>query len=297
MRFFYLLLIIVTMFIGAAFSVLNASPVQVNYLAYPGTLGSEAFDYIVADETVIGTDQTDHYVEHVMWLPDSFMPCDNQRVISETVKSRAEYGLPEEGFVFCSFNNPVKISPREFDIWMRLLGEIEGSCLWLTGKNKWVPENLRKQAERRGIDPDRLVFTERVPMEEHLARHAHADLFLDTFNYNAHTTANEALWSGLPLVTKIGDQFAARVAASLLRAVGLPELVTQSEAEYEALALALARDPERLSALRAKLQANRLSTALFDTQTYVRNFEAGLAEAHRRRIAGEAVSNIVVSDL
>ncbi len=273
------------------------APVQVNYLAYPGTLGSEAFDYIVADETVIGTDQTDHYVEHVMWLPDSFMPCDNQRVISETVKHRAEYGLPEEGFVFCSFNNPVKISPREFDIWMRLLGEIEGSCLWLTGKNKWVPENLRKQAERRGIDPDRLVFTERVPMEEHLARHAHADLFLDTFNYNAHTTANEALWSGLPLVTKIGDQFAARVAASLLRAVGLPELVTQSEAEYEALALALARDPERLSALRTKLQANRLSTALFDTQTYVRNFEAGLAEAHRRRIAGEAVSNIVVSDL
>lgn len=272
------------------------APIQANFLAFPGTIGSESIDYIIADETVIEPDQAHNYVEKILWLPDSFMPSDNQRAISEKPQERPVYGLPEEGFVFCSFNNPMKISAQEFSIWMRLLNGVDDSCLWLTGSNKWATENLRRQAEASDVDPDRLVFTERVPKDEHLARHRHADLFLDTFNYNAHTTANEALWSGLPVVTKIGGQFAARVAASVLRAVGLPELVTQSEAEYEALALALARDPKRLSALREKLHANRQSTALFDTKSYARNFEAGLAEAHRRQIAGEPVSNILITN-
>lgn len=270
----------------------NLARVQVNFLAYPGTLGADFFDYIVADKTVIPPAQTDNYSESIIWLPDSFMPCDNQRLFANEQKTRSEYGLPEDGFVFCSFNNPVKITSQEFDIWMRLLARVDKSCLWLTGKNEWVAPNLREQAIKRGIDPGRIVFADRVEMSEHLARHVHADLFLDTFNYNAHTTANEALWAGLPVLTKIGKQFSARVAASQLHAVGLSELVTNGEYEYEQLALQLAETPSRLSELRLKLRERRLTSPLFDTKRYVKNLENCFREAHRRAGAGEPSSNI-----
>lgn len=270
------------------------APLQVNYLAYPGTLGSEAFDYLIADPTLIPERAVQHFVEHILWMPCSYLPYDNQTKIAQQVSGRAHYGLPDHGFVFCSFNNSIKITPREFDIWMRLLSEVEGSCLWLTGKNSWVTKNLRKAAEKRKIDPSRLVFSDRVPKDEHLARHRHADLFLDTFNYNAHTTAIEALWTGLPIVTKIGDQFAARVGASLLNAMDLPDLITESDAAYEALALKLAQAPEALSSVRERLNAARKTSPLFNTQKYTRDFESGLKTIWERRLSGAAPTNIAI---
>jgi predicted O-linked N-acetylglucosamine transferase (SPINDLY family) len=270
------------------------APVQINYLAYPGTLGSEAFDYIVADPTVIPAQATKHYAENVLWMPGSYLPYDDQTPIAEDLPDRAHYGLPEQGFVFCSFNNPTKITPREFDVWMRLLGSIEDSCLWLTGKNQWVVSNLRKAAAKRNIDPARLVFSERVSKDEHLARHQHADLFLDTFNYNAHTTAIEALWAGLPLVTKIGDQFAARVGASLLNGLGLSDLITSTEAEYEALTLKLAQDQDALSSVRDRLNNARSTSLVFDTKQYVRDFESALTTIWKRRVSGQEPANLSI---
>ena len=210
--------------------------------------------------------------------------------------SRADFGLSEDAFVFCCFNNTYKISPREFDIWMRLLQKVDGSILWLLHANKWAAENLREEALKRGVDPSRLVFADRRPIAEHLARHRHADLFIDTFNVNAHTTASDALWAGLPVVTKQGKQFAARVAASLLTALGLPELITQTEDDYEALILALASQPEKLKAVRAKLLENRLKAPLFDTRRYTRNFERGLELAYGHFLRGDAACDIRVPD-
>jgi protein O-GlcNAc transferase len=256
------------------------APVQISYLGYPGTLGADFIDYLVADPVVIPEEERQHYSEKIIYLPDTYQPNDNTRQIAETNTTRADFGLPEEGFVLCCFNQNYKISPQEFDIWMRVLGQVEGSVLWLLKSNRWAEENLKKEAERRGIDSSRLIFAEKIPHAEHLARHKHADLFLDTFNYNAHTTASDALWSGLPVVTKQGRQFAARVAASLLTAVGLPELITESEEDYERLILNLAQDRQKLNAIKATLEENRRTEPLFDTQRYTRNLEAGFLQAH-----------------
>ncbi|MCB2073193.1 MAG: tetratricopeptide repeat protein [Novosphingobium sp.] len=262
------------------------APVQVNFLGYPGTMGADFIDYIVADPVVIAPAERTHYSEKLLQLPNSYFPTDNRQLIADMHTSRADFGLPESGFVFCCFNQNYKIGPREFDIWMRLLEQVDGSVLWLLRSNEWAEANLRKEATNRAIDPERLVFAGKLPNAEHLARHKHADLFVDTFNYNAHTTATDALWAGLPLVTRIGRQFSARVAASLLSAVGLPELITRSEAEYEALILELASDRARLAAITAKLTANRLTQALFDTVRYTRDFEAVLEAACRRSREG-----------
>ena len=189
--------------------------------------------------------------------------------------------MPAEGFVFCCFNNLYKIGPVEFDIWMRLLHRVEGSVLWLLRANQWAEANLKKEAEARGIDSGRLVFADRVLLAEHLARHRHADLFLDTFHYNAHTTASDALWAGLPLVTKLGRGFAARVGGSLLKAVGLPELITETEEDYERLALALALDPGRLEELKQRLARNRTTAPLFDTALFTRHIEDAYRQAYR----------------
>ncbi|HEY0271137.1 MAG TPA: hypothetical protein VGC10_09140, partial [Sphingomonas sp.] len=183
-------------------------------------------------------------------------------------------GLPETGFVFCCLNNTYKITPAEFDVWMRLLGKVDDSVLWLLGDNDWAVDNLRREARARGISPDRLVFAERMPLADHLARHRHADLFLDTFGVNAHTTASDALWAGLPVLTKLGSSFAARVAGSLLHALDMPELVTRTTNAYEQRALDIATDPAGLAALKAKLDRNRLTTPLFDTEMYTRDIEA-----------------------
>ena len=208
--------------------------------------------------------------------------------------SRSEMGLPEEGFVFCCFNNNYKISPRDFDMWMGILLQVEGSVLWLRNSNAWSENNLCMEAEIRGVDPSRLIFAGRVPMEEHLARHKLADLFLDTFAFNAHTTASEALWAGLPIVTKAGKGSAARAAASLLTAVGLPELITQTEKDYETLILQLANHPEQLTQIRQKLMDNRLSTPLFDTELYTKHLEEGYQQAYQRYFDGKLPRAIFV---
>lgn len=260
------------------------APVQINFLGFPGTMGADFIDYIIADRIVIPEAAEQFYSEKPVCLPHSYFPTDNQQRIDGANTERRDFGLPDDGFVFCCFNQNYKIGPREFDIWMRLLGKVDGSVLWLLRSNRWVEANLRREASARGIDPARLIFAEKLPNAEHLARHRHADLFVDTFNVNAHTTATDALWTGLPVVTKAGRQFAARVAASLLSAVGLPELITETEEEYEALVLELATAPERFAAVRSKLATNRLTEPLFDTARYTRDFEAALEGTYRQRL-------------
>lgn len=262
------------------------APVQISYLGYPGTLGTDFIDYIVADEIVIPASVRRCYTEHVLYLPDCYQPNDDQRVIDATPTTRADFGLPEDAIVFASFNASYKIGPREFDIWMRLLQAVPHAVLWLLGPGDTTQDNLRRAARDRGVDDARLVFARGLPQAEHLARQRHADLFLDSFNVNAHTTASDALWSGLPVLTRAGQQFAARVAASLLHAVGLPELVTETDAAYEARALELARDPDALAALRARLAENLRAAPLFDTCRYVREFERGLEAIWARHVAG-----------
>lgn len=279
----------------AALFACRLAPVQVAWLGYPGSMGAPFIDYMISDAVVVPEAERRHYDEKQLLLPHSYQCNDDRRAIPETVTTRAQFGLPDDAFVFTSFNQSYKIGPREFDIWMRLLGQVAGSVLWLMRSNEWAVANLRREAEARGIDPGRIVFSPPLAHAEHLARHAHADLFLDTFAVNAHTTASDALWAGLPLVTLAGDQFAARVAASLLTAVGLPELVTTSEAEYEALCLELATSPGKLAEIRTRLAANRASEPLFDTARHTRALEAGYAAALARHRAGLAPDHIVVA--
>jgi len=251
------------------------APVQATFLGYPGTLGSDFFDFIIADRHVIPPEHEPFYSEQVARLPHCYLPTDAGIQIAERTPTRAECGLPESGAVFCSFSHDYKINPRLFAVWMRLLAQTPGSVLWLVSRNEASQGNLRREAQAAGIDPARLVFAQRVPrVEDHLARYRLADVFLDTDLYNAHTTAADALMAGLPVVTVMGQSFPSRVAGSLLHAIGLPELVTHSHAEYEALALALAHDPVRLQALKQKLAANRRTQPLFDTARFTRDFEA-----------------------
>lgn len=259
----------------------HAAPCQIDYLGYPGTMGAPYFDYMIADLIIVPEDSRKHYSERVLRIPHSYQVTDDERPISPRRFTRSELGLPEEGFVFCCFNGSFKISRAEFDIWMRLLTRVEGSVLWLLADNPWAIENLRREAGNRGIAPERLVFAERMPVSEHLARQACADLFLDTFNYNAHTTASDALWIGLPVVTKLGGSFSSRVAGSLLKAIGLPDLVTESLQAYESLALELATDSARLQEVKERLAANRTTHPLFDTEAFTRNFEQLLVDADR----------------
>lgn len=250
------------------------APVQVSYLGFPCTTGADFIDYVLADRHVLPESEQAAWSEKVVYLPECYQANDAGRAIADRTPSRAEAGLPSQGFVFCSFNNNYKITPQVFDAWMRLLRQVPASVLWVLEDNTGARGNLQREAEARGVGPERLVFAPRVPHAEHLARHRLADLFLDTLPCNAHTGASDALWAGLPLLTCTGNTFAGRVAGSLLHAVGLPELVTHSLAEYEALALQLAANPGRLSALRARLAANRTTASLFDTDRFRRHLEA-----------------------
>jgi predicted O-linked N-acetylglucosamine transferase (SPINDLY family) len=250
------------------------APIHANYLGYPGTMGSRVMDYIIADPTITPFDQAPFYSEKIVQLPDSYQVNDRQRKVGTDVPTRAGVGLPEQGFVFCSFNNNWKMTPPVFDVWMRLLQQTPGSVLWLLGDNAGSIANLRKEAQKRGVDPSRLVFADRMLPESHLARHALADLFLDTLPCNAHTTASDALWVGLPVLTCLGNTFAGRVAGSLVRAANLPELVTDNMADYEAMALKLAHDPAQAKALRQRLLDNRLNMPLFNTERFARHIEA-----------------------
>jgi predicted O-linked N-acetylglucosamine transferase (SPINDLY family) len=273
----------------------RAAPVQVNFLGYPGTSGAPFMDYIVADPVVVGPAQRDSYSERLIRLPHTYLPADDQQTFPVGSQTRADAGLPDQGFVFCRFNNSYKIKPAEFSIWMRLLGEVDGSVLWLLASSPRMQANLRDAAARAGIDPARLVFAAAVPMPEHLARHRFADLFVDTFHYNAHTTASDALLTGLPLVTKAGSGFAARVAASLLHAAGLEELVAGSDDEYFELARDLAIDPVRVSEIRARLKANRQTMPFFDSAGFTRHIENGFEQAYQLFLDGKQPEDIIVA--
>jgi len=262
------------------------APIQVNYLGYPGTMGVDYIDYIIADKVVLPFDQKAFYREKIVHLPDCYQVNDSKRRIAAGTSTRAQAGLPESGFVFCCFNNGFKITPALFGIWMRLLKSVEGSVLWLLEDNRAARTNLCREAAAQGVDPARIVFAARIGTDDHLARHRLADLFLDTLPYGAHTTASDALWAGLPLLTCLGTTFPGRVGASLLQALGLPELIAESLADYERLALAFARDAPALAALKAKLARNRESEPLFDTKRFTHALEAAFAHMHDRHKNG-----------
>jgi predicted O-linked N-acetylglucosamine transferase (SPINDLY family) len=273
----------------------RCAPIQVSYLGYPGTMGAPYFDYIVADKTVIPPESQQHFSEKIVYLPHSYQVNDSKRKISDKVFTRAELGLPENGFVFCCFNSNYKIVPATFDSWMRLLSTVDGSVLWLLEDNQTAAKNLRQEAEIRGVNPSRLVFAKRMALEDHLARQRVADLFLDTLPCNAHTTASDALWAGLPVLTLMGQSFAARVAASLLNAIDLPELITETQAQYEARAIELANEPAKLAEVKQKLLSNRKTSPLFNGELFASHIEAAYSEMQNRYICGEQADYIYVA--
>ena len=266
-----------------------------NFLGFPGTMGAPHIDYIVADRIVIPEGSEIHYSEKPICLPACYLPSDATRAIAGNTPTRAQAGLPETGFVFASFNNAYKFNPSMFDIWMRLLKAVPDSVLWLPERPPLVLRNLRREAEARGVSASRLVFAPLVANPgEHLARLRLIDLFLDTLPYNAHTTAADALWAGVPILTSPGNSFQGRVAASLLRALDLPELIAATLADYESKALALARDRSALRAIRAKLAQNCDTAPLFDTRRFTRNLEAAFIGMWERRQRGEAPASFAV---
>jgi predicted O-linked N-acetylglucosamine transferase (SPINDLY family) len=272
-------------------------PIQANYLGYPGTMGAPYIDYIIADRIVAPFEHRRSYTEKIVHLPDCFLVNDSHRRIAEGTLTRHAAGLPEQGFVFCCFNNNYKITPGIFDVWMRLLHQLKGSVLWLSQVNNTAIRNLRREADARGIDSARLIFAPRLDgLDDHLARYRLADLFLDTLPYNAHTTASDALWAGLPVLTCLGETFAGRVATSLLHAIDLPELVTASLEDYERLAIDLAANPGKLAGIKRKLAGNRLTTPLFDTKLFTKHIETAYTAMHERHKAGLAPDHIVIPD-
>lgn len=272
----------------------RAAPVQVNFLGYPGTMGADFIDYIIADEFVIPRSEQRQYSEKVVYLPDCFQPNDSKRKIGERTPTRAEAGLPEAGFVFCCFNNSYKIRPEVFDVWMHILRRVENSVLWLLGENDTAIANLRREAQSRRVESGRLVFAKRVNVQDYLARYRLADLFLDTLPFNAGTTGSDALWAGVPLVTCAGEAFAARMAGSLLRAVGLPEMITRCWSDYEALALKLATDGKLLADIKARLARNRATCPLFDTDRFRGHIEAAYFTMWERVQRGESPASFSV---
>ena len=273
----------------------RAAPIQVSYLGYPGTMAADYMDYLIADKVLIPQSSQSAYSEKIVYLPNSYQANDRKRVISDIGFSKAQLGLPEQGFVFCSFNNNFKILPATFESWMRILKAVEGSVLWLFEDNDLVVQNLKDEAFRQGVDKSRIVFAKKMPLEEHLARHRLADLFLDTLPYNAHTTASDALWAGLPVLTLMGQSFASRVAASLLSAMHLPELITTSLPDYEALAIELAQNRQKLAVLKQKLATNRLTTPLFDTPQFTKGLEQAYIQMYERYQADMSTDTIVIN--
>ena len=272
----------------------GVAPLQINYLGYPGTMGADYFDYIMADRIVIPEQSQQFYNEHVIYLPNCYQPNDRKRAVSEKKFTRLDCDLPASGFVFCCFNNNYKILPDTFARWMRIVLAVPGSVLWLLQSSHASVSHLRRQAALLGVDADRLVFAGHMALDEHLARHALADLFLDTLPYNAHTTASDALWAGLPVLTCTEASFASRVAASLLRAVDLPELVAQNPEAFEAQAIAFGLEPERVQGIRARLCQNRLQSALFDTVLSTRHLEAAYEQVYLRHTAGLPAAHLTI---
>jgi predicted O-linked N-acetylglucosamine transferase (SPINDLY family) len=271
----------------------RAAPIQIGYIGYLGTMGAEYYDYLLAGKTTIPDELQKFYSEKIVYLP-SYQVNDRKRTISERQFTRKELGLPETGFVFCCFNHNYKILPSTFDSWMRILNTVEGSILFLYADNERAKTNLIDEASLRGVDSARLVFGGRIPTEEYLARYRVCDLFLDTFPYNAGTTASDALWVGLPVLTLMGQSFASRMAASLLNAIGLPELITDTQEEYEALAIELGLNPKKLADAKLKLASNRLTTPLFDTPLFTRYLEAVYQKMMERYWADLPIEHIFI---
>ncbi|MDC1047104.1 tetratricopeptide repeat protein [Alphaproteobacteria bacterium] len=273
----------------------RAAPIQINFLGYPGTIGADFMDYIIADTVIIPDNKRNSYSEKKIYLPFTYQP--NSYSVSAVRKnfSKSEMKLPEKGFVFCCFNNSYKISLNEFNIWMRLLKRVEGSVLWLMGSNKWAENNLCKKAEKLGVKSNRLIFANKLPYSDHLARCKLGDLFLDTFNINAHTTASDVLCAGMPLITKIGEGFAARVASSILNALGLPELITKSEEEYEALIFELATSSEKLLKIKKKLSENILTNPLFNSEMFIKYLEDGYKQVYQNYLDGKKTKTIFIN--
>lgn len=260
----------------------RAAPIQINYLGFPGSMGAPYIDYIIADNYIIPQELECNYTEHVLRMPHCYQPNDRLRSIDNTKHTRSMHQLPEEALVLCCFNNNYKITPEIYSIWMRILAKFPQTVLWLLKDNSSVEQNLKMEAQARGVNPNRLIFADRVSATEHLARHQCADLFLDTYPCNAHTTASDALWVGLPIVTCSGNSFASRVAGSLLYAIGFESLVTQSIEEYEAKIVELLKRPDQLAQLRQRLEANRLISPLFDTVRYTKDFEELLINVYEK---------------
>ena len=275
----------------------RAAPVQVNYLGFPATLGASCMDYILADSIVIPQGEQHYYDEKVVTLPHSYQANDRKRAIAQALPNRAAMGLPDGAFVFCNFNQGYKITPATFASWMRILNQVDGSVLWLLNGKPPFAENLSREARQHGVAPERLIFAPNAPLDRHLSRLRLADLFVDTLPYNAHTTASDALWAGVPLVTCRGTAFAGRVAASLLGAVDMPELMTQTPEQFETLAVRLAKDRAALDALKGKLANNRLTTPLFDTDLFRKHIEAAYATMHAMARRGEAPRGFAVENL
>ena len=272
---------------------LRAAPIQVNYLGYLGTMAAPYIDYLIADRVIVPPALRAHYAEKLAYLP-SYQANDSQRRIADRRFARHELGLPPAGFVFCCFNSNYKITPATFGSWMRILGRTPGAVMFLYAASETVADNLRQEARARGVNPRRLVFGARMAPAEYLARYLAADLFLDTLPYNAGATASDALWTGLPVLTCAGETFAGRMASSLLQAIGLPELITSTPAQYEDLAVALGLDAQRMAELKQKLAANRLTTALFDTRLHTRNLEAAYIQMQARYAANLPPEDIFI---
>ena len=272
------------------------APIQINFLGYPGSMGADFMDYIVADPFLIPESYQTYYSEKIIYMPHLYQPQDDGLLMDHSVPSRFELGLPKDGFVFCAFNRSYKIDPQVFEIWMRLLKEKPNSVLWLVMSNKASKMNLIKQAKKQGVNSERLIFSEKVEHKKYLARFQQADLFLDTFIYNAGATASNALWAGLPVLTKSGKSYTSRMAGSLLNAIVLPELITTTDEEYESLALDLAQNREKLNRIRNKLSRNIKTNPLFDTGRYTRNLELGFEMAYNRYLQCKGPEHIVVTD-
>jgi predicted O-linked N-acetylglucosamine transferase (SPINDLY family) len=273
----------------------RAAPVQINYLGFPGSMGAAFMDYIIADRMLISPDTRPHFAEHVISLP-SYQANDQSRAFAARRFTRTELELPENGVVFCAFASANKINPAGFAGWMRILAAVENSVLWLSHHSAAAAGNLRAAATAAGIATERLIFAARLGPEEHLARQSVADLFLDTFPFTAASSASDALWAGVPVVTRAGESYVARVAASLLTAAGLPEMITTSQDAFEALAIGLAKDPPRLSALRARLAQAATSSRLFDTRSFTHTLEEAYTRIHARARAGMPPADLVIGE-
>jgi predicted O-linked N-acetylglucosamine transferase (SPINDLY family) len=273
----------------------RAAPIQLSYIGYLGTSGSPYMDYLIADKTIVPVDSQNYYSEKIVYLP-SYQVNDRKRKISSRQFSRKDFDLPMNSFIFCCFNNNYKILPATFDGWMKILTTVDNSILFLYAENKWVRSNLINEALKRGISSERLVFGEHLEPDEYLARYKICDLFLDTFPYNAGTTASDALWAGLPVLTMMGESFASRMAASLLTAIDLPELITSSQEQYEALAIELATNPAKLKALKTKLESNRLTAPLFDTPRFTKHLEEAYTKIYERYHADLPLEHIYIEE-